>query len=42
MNFYGYNIEYVKGHVEVYKDKKFQFSADTVTEAKKDILDSLN
>ena len=42
MVFYGYTIESIKGHIEVYCDGKFQFSADTVTEAKHDIMELIN
>ena len=41
MFFYGYKIENVKEHVEVYKDDEFQFTADDVSEAKQDILEIL-
>ena len=41
MSFYGYTIKYVKDGVEVYMDDKFLFTADTVTEAKSDILEIL-
>ena len=42
MTFHGYELESIKGHIEVYRDGKFQFSADTVTEAKHDILELLD
>ena len=32
-----YSYEYNKGHVDVYKDGEFMFSADTVEEAKEEI-----
>ena len=32
-----YELEYVRGHVEVYLDGKFCFSADTVSEAEAEI-----
>ena len=32
-----YDLEYVRGHVEVYLDGKFCFSADTVSEAEAEI-----
>lgn len=38
MWFLGWQIVPQMDHVAVYKDGKFQFSADTVTEAKDDIL----
>lgn len=41
MFFYGYDIEYVKDHVEVSMNGKFLFTADTVKEAKSDILEIL-
>lgn len=32
-----YELEYVNGHVEVYLDGEFCFSADTVREAEEEI-----
>ena len=32
-----YELEYVRGHVEVYLDGEFCFSADTVREAEEEI-----
>lgn len=37
MKFYDYILEDVKGHVEVYKNNEFQFSADTKAEARYEI-----
>lgn len=35
----GYEMRYVRGHVEVFLDGVFQFSADTEAEAHKELLD---
>lgn len=32
-----YDYKYVKGHVEVYLDGVFQFSADNISEAKREL-----
>ena len=32
-----YELEYVRGHVEVYLDGEFCFSADTVREAEEEL-----
>ena len=32
-----YEFRYVKGHIEVYLDGKFQFSADTMKEAREEL-----
>ena len=32
-----YEFRYVKGHIEVYLDEKFQFSADTMKEAREEL-----
>ena len=33
----GFDIRYVYGHIEVFRDNKFQFSADTIAEALREI-----
>lgn len=33
----GYEIRYVMGHVEVYRDGDFLFSADTEAEARREL-----
>lgn len=38
---YNYEFRNVKGHIEVFLDGKFQFSADTKGEALKEIKDEL-
>ena len=32
-----YEFRYVKGHIEVFLDGEFQFSADTISEARKEL-----
>lgn len=32
-----YDFKYVKGHVEVYLDGVFQFSADDISEARREL-----
>ena len=32
-----YEFRYVRGHIEVYLNGKFQFSADTIKEAKEEL-----
>lgn len=32
-----YEFRHVKGHIEVYLDGKFQFSADTMQEAREEL-----
>lgn len=32
-----YEFRYVNGHVEVFLDGKFQFSADNITEARREL-----
>ena len=37
-----YEFRYVKGHIEVYLDGKFQFSADTMKEAREELENEWN
>lgn len=37
MGYCGYELRYVRGHIEVFLNGRFQFSADSVAEARREI-----
>lgn len=37
MKYLGYELRYVRGHIEVFLNGHFRFSADTIAEAKREI-----
>lgn len=42
MSYGNYEFRFVRGHIEVFLDGVFQFSADTIREAQEELCDIAN